>query len=118
MARCSEGTTWWRYADRTGLVTPDERHHDEERDERYPEGARDSDDDGRTGRGRRGRKKQRRPSAAVVGRESHDLIAGHHRERDSGGDQPRDPDRVALEELEQVRLSGVEPPREEAHLHR
>ena len=58
-----------------------------------------------------------RPPPAAPREHLDELVAGDRRERDRRRDEPGDPDRVAFEQVEQVRLRGVERPREEPRLH-
>ena len=98
-----------RHADRAG--------HEQERRQREPErpGQPDADRRARLDDGRA--EEERRPPPAAPREHLDELVAGDRRERDRRRDEPGDPDRVALEQVEQVRLRGVERPREEPRLH-
>ncbi len=92
------------------------RGDEEERSERRPERGDEPDHDGGARLDRRCAKQQRRPPSAPTREDVDHLVAGDRRERDCRGDEPCDPDCVAVQQLEEIRLRGVERPHEEAEL--
>ena len=74
VARCSVGTTWCRYAERTGLVTPIEAVTNSRADERDPERACQAEHDRRDRLNGTRPEQQRRALPAVVGGEADDLV--------------------------------------------
>ena len=116
VARCSLGTTWCRYAWRTGLVDAGGRRDQEERRERSPERGDEAEHD----RGARldgsGAEQERRAAAATAGEHVDELVPRDRRERDARRHEAGDPHGVAREQVEQVRLRGVERPHQEPEL--
>ena len=90
--------------------------HEEQRRHRDPERVRQPQNDGRDRLDRRSHEEERRAATAEAGRDADDLIPADRRKRNAGVDDPGDPDRVGVEQREQVRLRRVEGPHDEPHL--
>ena len=99
-----------------GARHPEARRDEEQRGKRDPERAGDAEHDCRDRLHDRGDEQQRRPPPAPPRCDAHDLIPGHRRKGDGGGDHADDPHRIALEQVQQIGLRRIERPAEKAQL--